>query len=70
MSSLMNYTPDERAELQLPHLTTLAEKVCCRQSSEACTSHGAVQGPGLASRGPPPHNTPCLVGRLCAACLT
>lgn len=26
MSSLMNYTPEERAELQLPHLIALAEK--------------------------------------------
>jgi len=28
MSSLMNFTPQERAELQLPHLVALAEKVC------------------------------------------
>jgi hypothetical protein len=27
MCSLMNYTPDERPELQLPHLIQLAEKV-------------------------------------------
>lgn len=28
MCSLMNYTPEERVELQLPHLIALAEKVC------------------------------------------
>lgn len=29
MCSLMNYTPQERTELQLPHLIALAEKVWC-----------------------------------------
>lgn len=28
MSSLMNFTPQEREELQLPHLVAVAEKVC------------------------------------------
>lgn len=70
MSSLMNYTPEERAELQLPHLIALAEKVCVllTQNSEACRFRDAVQGPGLASKGPVPHKTPCLVGRLSAPC--